>query len=499
MCRLPHLLLCVAACLTTSATVNADENGPAPSSYKSVADLTISQWVQPNEAGLLKGRVVTHATDGASVAVAKASVALVDKDGNVLRSEALTDVKGEFVVKNVKPGVYALSARSGNLIAACAMHILATVDGDEKQFASKAEIAAAAIDYATLRDAIVRYLPKTTKPSPSALKPTISKEQLGALAEQVIGTEAFRIAQIDGGMVGQIFSAGVQGAELPTANVTNVFILQDGKEIARTVTNDKGEFQVASLKLGSYSIMAVGPEGLGLAGFELVNEETLKTADQVTKDGERFVGLLSRLRARRCARKFGMQVAPVCNTCSTDVCSTCEAPAVVEQAVCFQPAATVVEAPMAVTPVAVQSSCGCGQPAATCGCGIPVDPCGCGGTIVADQGFVEGGIVEGVPMEGEIIDGGIIDGGFVDGVPVDGFGSSLAGGGGYAPGYAGGFGGGGGFSGGGGGGGLLGGGGLGGLAGLAGIGGLVAAVATSDDDDNNFVPPAPIASPVAPN
>jgi protocatechuate 3,4-dioxygenase beta subunit len=473
----------------------ADETGSTSSNYESVADLTISQWVQPDEAGLLKGRVVTHATDGTSVAVSNARVALVAKDGKVLRSEALTDVKGEFVVKNVKPGVYALSARSGNFIAACAMHVLATVDGGEKQFANEAEIAAAAIDYATLRDAIVRYLPKSTKPSPSALKPTISKDQLGALAEQVIGTEAFRVAQINGGMEGQIFSAGVNGAQLPTANVTNVFILQNGKEVARTVTDANGEFQVASLKLGSYSIMAVGPEGLGLAGFELVNEESLKTADQVTKDGERFVGLLSRLRARRCARKFGMQVAPVCNTCSTDVCSTCEAPAVVaEQPVCFQPVATVVE-----TPVAVQSSCGCGQPAATCGCGIPVDPCGCGGTVVADQGFVEGGIVEGVPVEGEIIDGGIIDGGFVDGVPVDGFGSSLAGGGGYAPGYAGGFGGGGGFSGGGGGGGLLGGGGLGGLAGLAGIGGLVAAVATSDDDDNNFVRPAPIASPVAPN
>ncbi|MGB7345043.1 MAG: hypothetical protein WBD20_12585 [Pirellulaceae bacterium] len=460
------------------------------------ADLTINQWVQPIESGVLKGRIVTSAADGTSVAVAKASVAVVNKDGQVFKSAALTDDKGEFIIKDVAPGVYALSARSGDFLAACAMHVLESTNDIESHFASEIEVSAASLEYATLREAIVRYLPSSTKPNDSAVTPVIKNELLGDLAAQVATPESFRVAQVSGGMTGQIFSAGVQGAQLPAAEVTNVFVLKNGKEVARTVTNEHGEFQIERLEIGNYSLMAIGPQGLGVVGFELVDENNMKTTDSVSTDGKRYVGLLSRLRARRCARQFAMQVAPVCNAC--DVCTTCDMQPVVQTTyveahpVVFQPQPTV-----------IQSSCGCGQPASSCGCGIPVDPCGCGGTVIADAGYVEGQVVESIPMEGQIVDGGIIeggiidggivDGGFVDGVPVDGFGSSLAGGGGYTPGY----GGGGGFSGGGGGGGgLLGGGGLGAIAALAGIGGIIAAT-TSDDDA--VIVPAPIASPVFPN
>ncbi|QDT08353.1 carboxypeptidase-like regulatory domain-containing protein [Stieleria marina] len=481
-------LFCLAACLVALPQAGAEDSKSVTS-----ADLTINQWVLPAEPGTLTGRIVAASADGSSVAVANANVAIVDKSGKVLRGATLTNAKGEFVIKDAQPGVYALSARSGNFFAACAMHVLSDTQAKDGQFASAVEVSAAAIEYKTLQEAIVRYLPTSSKPAASAVNPVIAGNQLPELAETVAAPEAFRVAQVNGGMLGQIFSAGVEGTSLPNAQTTNVFILKDGAEVARTVTSATGDFQIEKLGLGNYSLMAIGPQGLGVMGFELVNENDLKTSDNVSSDGERYVGLFSRLRARRCARKCSIQVAPVCNSCDT-----CAVGSVVAVAPVFQPVTTIA----AVAPV---NTCGCGQPVATCGCGIPVDPCGCGGgTVIADAGYVEsipmegqivdGTIIDGGIVDGGIIDGGIVDGGFVDGMPIDGFG----GGGGYAPGY----GGGGGFSGGGGGyggggGGLLGGGGLGGIAALAGIGGII--LATTDDDDDNVIQPAPIASPVFPN
>ena len=67
--------------------------------------LTVNQWVQPAEDGILKGRIVVPAASGASKSVADASVAILGSDGEVLRSEVKTNEKGEFEIQGVKPGV----------------------------------------------------------------------------------------------------------------------------------------------------------------------------------------------------------------------------------------------------------------------------------------------------------------------------------------------------------------------------------------------------------
>ena len=421
-----------------------------------VNTLTVNQWVQPTADGVLQGRIVVPGPNGTSKAVENADVAIVAQNGKVLQSSSKTNTNGQFTIKGVEPGVYALSARADFVFAACAMHVLDSDLVGEQEFPQQAEISAANVDFTTVKTAVIRYLPPKAKSS----RATIKDVQLDALANQVCGEQSFRVAQTSGGLRGRLHSAGADGATLSGAQRTNVFIIKDGIEVARTITDEKGRFDIAKIGAGNYSLMAVGPDGLGMIGFELVDEDALDTKSAaVTADGKQFVGLLG---GGCCCQELAMQVAPMPETIVQDV--------------------VVAEQPVA--------SCGCGQPVDQCSCGVPVDPCGCDGTVVDGGAIVDGGM---------IVDGGIVDGGAV----VDGFGTPVAGGG-FAPGYGGGFGG-GGFSGGGGGfsgggGGFIGGGGaggLGGLAALAGIGGVIAATTSDDSDDVVVVPPA--VSPVVPN
>ena len=229
-------------------------------------------------------------------------------------------------------------------------------------------------------------------------------------------------------------------------------------------------------------MMAAGPQGLGLVGFELVSEESLETE---TNGDKQLVGLFSRLRNRRACKEMSVQCAPMPEVA---VCAIEQPCCAVEQPMCVETMPYVEAAPIAM------DTCGCGQPVNTCGCGVPVDPCGCGQVVQGE--VIQGEIIEGEIIDGGYVDGGIIDGGIVMDAPIAGDG--------FAPGYSGGGygGGGGGYYGGGGGGGggglFGGGGGIGGLA-LAGLGAAGLAVAVSDDDDVVSIPVPAIASPVTAN
>ena len=429
--------------------------------------LTVNQWVQPAENGTLNGRILVPADEGTSQAVEGAHVAILGADGEVLRSPEKTNAKGEFSITGVKPGVYALTARADYVFAACAMHVLDSDLVGEREFPKVAEISAANIDYTTVKTAIVRYLPPTAKQN----KASIQDVQLDALVERVCAQDTFRVAQTRGGMKGRLHPAGAQGGSLNDVQLTNVFIIKDGIEVARTTTNANGEFSINTLGAGNYSLMAVGPDGLGLIGFELVDEEDLARGGVVsTADGKQLVAQIGGC----CCQELAMQVAPL--------------PQITE----------VIQAPIVHEPIA-QTSCGC--PQQSCGCGVPVDPCGCGAQPqIVESLPLEGIPVEGIPVEGIPVEGIPLDGGFVDaglpldgGIPLDGGFGTPAAGGGFAPGgFSGGGGGGfGGFGGGGFGGGL------GGIAGLAGIGGIIAAT-TSDEDAAVITVRAP-ASPAVPN
>ncbi|NND96032.1 MAG: carboxypeptidase regulatory-like domain-containing protein [Pirellulaceae bacterium] len=312
---------------------------------QTVNTLTANQWVQPANDGVLQGRIVIPATNGATTAVEGASVAMMSKDGQVHRSIAKTNSQGEFTIKDVQPGVYALTARADFVFAACAMHVLDSDLVAEKEFPQQAEISAANIDFTTVKTAVIRYMP----PSADDNTASIDDAELSVLADRVCGQESFRVAQFQGGLKGRLHTAGAQGANLNGAQLTNVFIIKDGQEVARTITNELGEFQIAQMGAGNYSLMAVGPDGLGLIGFELVDTSELETSSAaVTADGKQLVGLFGHHKQNNCCPELCMQVAP------TECYSIVHEPA----------------------------PCGvCGQ--SPCGCGIPVAE-----EIIIDDGIV---------------------------------------------------------------------------------------------------------------
>ena len=438
MKRLVALFL-LAMSIPGLATANGEDAGNAVLNH-----LTMNQWVGVSDSGGLSGRVFLPKAGAESEAIPEVAVAILSRDGEVLRAK--TDSKGQFEIPSVAPGVYALTARGDNVFAACAMHVVDSSDAEKHLFPNSAEISMANIDYTVVNTALIRYLPPNLKKQEFLYEDL----NLGQLKNRVCGEDLFRVAQDGDGMKGRLHVAGAKDAGLYAASQTNVFLFKDTMEIDRALSDEQGRFAFETLDPGFYSILAVGPNGVGLIGFELVDTAAVEqTASMVGSDGTQLVGLFGRHHGGGCCQEFSMQVAPMPEVCS-----------VVEEVVVSEP-------------------CGCGAEVVVdlpCGC-----ECGCGEVV-----------------QGEIIDGGIVEGE----VLMDGFGTPLAGGGFAGSGGYGGFGG-GGVSGGGGGGFFGGGGGLGGLAGIAGL----AAVLALDDDNGGggggvftppIVPPV-VTSPAAAN
>jgi hypothetical protein len=321
--------------------------------------LTQNQWIQPVENGTLEGRLILPGRKGVE-AVQGALVAMMSRGGDILKSETPTNGNGEFLVRGLKPGVYALTARADSVFACCAMQILDANDNLAQEYPRTAEISAAKIDFTDVNTALLRYLPPNVKP----MEFSMVDAELDQLAPRVCSNNTHRVVQFGGGLKGRLHRPGAIGSDLDDARLTNVFIIQEGIEIARAVTNQQGEFQIDSLPPGHYSLMAIGPYGLGLIGLELVAPSTNQSLR--TSAGKRLIGTLT----DGCCQEFAMQVAPV-----QEVMTICEE--------------VVIEQPLV-------DPCGCGQVIDQCGCGIPIDACGC---EVIDDGL-------GTPLTGGYMGGG---------------------------------------------------------------------------------------------
>ena len=171
-----------------------------------VNSLTVNQWVQPQEQGVLKGRLVVPAKSGASKVIANGSVSIVGTNGTKLA--ASTNENGEFAISNVAPGIYALTAQGESAFAAFAMHVLDSNVQTDTKFASEVEVCAASIRHDAVKQAISRYLPRTTQ-----AHSTMQNVQWNAIAQRAGGEGSSLIVQVDGGMKGQVYAAGAKGSD----------------------------------------------------------------------------------------------------------------------------------------------------------------------------------------------------------------------------------------------------------------------------------------------
>jgi hypothetical protein len=187
------------------------------------------------------------------------------------------------------------------------MHVID--NNPDGTFPNVAEVVIANVDYTVVNTAVIRYLPPNVKTDDLSM--SISDAKLDGLADRVCGQDTFRVAQFNGGMKGRIHLAGAIGSNLAGADMTNVFIFKDGMEIDRTLTDENGQFVIDRIRPGYYSLLAVGPGGLGLIGFELVDEaELTETAAITSSAGERLVGF-GHHQPSCCCQEFAIQVAPM--------------------------------------------------------------------------------------------------------------------------------------------------------------------------------------------
>ncbi|MCC9601391.1 carboxypeptidase-like regulatory domain-containing protein [Stieleria sp. JC731] len=261
--------------------------------YSSAADVTEHQWVRATN-GAVKGRVVVPRGDSIS-AVRGAKVHLLDQSGKLVIGEVASDNTGRFTMSGVKPGVYTLVIKGEHSFACCAMHVVDSIVPLKDQF----EIAAGAVEANVVRSVMMRYLPSSEAAQteivfdPSTNPLTTDRAQSG---------ETIRIRQFEGGLKGHIARAGF--ADHLGSAQSNVMIYKDGAEVARTMTDDEGNFWVSKLSPGSYTVIGSGRDGFGVLGVELVDPALVQTA--LTKaDGSTLVAVGD------LPATFVMQVAPV--------------------------------------------------------------------------------------------------------------------------------------------------------------------------------------------
>ncbi|WP_372722622.1 carboxypeptidase regulatory-like domain-containing protein [Novipirellula sp.] len=339
---------------------------PRVNAETEVNHLTISQWVSLASSDSLTGRVVVPSVNGEAKAIADAKVTLLSSDGKVWR--ATSDQSGKFSVANIKPGIYSVTAKAKDVFACCAMHVLDAQTATGANFPSEVEISAANIDYTLVKSAVIRYLPARISETAVAL-PT---EKLNEVSKRVCGDQYLRVMQSEGGMKGVLRLAG---GELQAADLTNVFIVNNGETVARAVTDREGNFQIDELAAGEYSLLAVGSAGVGLAGFELVGEAPQKKS--AADDKEKLIKIFGH--HKQCCSSFEMQVAPM-----PQIIHCCDE-------------------------VIVDG----GPIVDGCGCGVP-------GEVIGDGGIVVDGF--GTPLDGGYVPGGGYGGGYGGGGGGGGFG-----------------------------------------------------------------------------
>ena len=307
--------------------------------------LTMNQWVHLTEDGSFNGRVLLTNADRRASTVGSTRVLIRDQDGATQLSQ--TDSYGRFKFAGLQPGIYSLIVRGEDAFASVAVHVLPRHGELDDGFPSFAEISAARIQNAQVKDAIATYMP----PGLTKHAPSIESVNFERLARRFYGAELSQIARIDGGMKGKIFRAGAIGSDLPMASRTHVVLFQNGIEFARATTDDLGRFEIHQLPVGHYSLLAIGSDGIGSIGFVLVDPQQEQETARIINAGVNAETLVMQYDSCGCQNEFAMQVAPV-----PDVVEVCQ-----DQ--------------------------------------IVQDPCGCGGSIVteldidetASQGITGGG------------------------------------------------------------------------------------------------------------
>ena len=285
------LVLALTSLFLTSSFVRADGDGQ---------HLVVQQWVAAGPEGRIDAVIVAPDVPADTLQAGSVKVTLVSQDGAIYRAERSAESNVQYSFVGVPGGVYTLVTRGPNLAACYALHVVESQGEAFDPRHHRLEIGAAPMRINKVRNAVIRYMPSTI-PFVADFGGADGPKAMSAL--HASGT--LSVAQTAGGLRGRIYRAGSAQSQLAGAAETNVLLYQNRELIAQAITDEDGAFSIETLTPGSYSVIAIGPDGIGVVGFQLV-EEVLARRSPSSGDGRQLVAL----QASASQPQLELQLAP---------------------------------------------------------------------------------------------------------------------------------------------------------------------------------------------
>ncbi|MCU0720372.1 MAG: hypothetical protein MUC83_11760 [Pirellula sp.] len=216
-------------------------------------NLFMHQWVRLDAADRLTGSVV-GLEPGSKVSMGGLPVYLIADD--VVVHTTRTNVDGTFAISGVKPGAYALVVRDASSIGAFALHVLTAEAGKHLPSDVEVRVITPALD-------ATKIIRQQSVPGAMASYPEMVNTD--PLAGSRVFSSSPVILMNNGLLAGKVSTPG-KPQDLSTIVV---YVLKDGREVARASATAAGDFTVAGLKPGVYGIIAAGEAGFAATSFEL--------------------------------------------------------------------------------------------------------------------------------------------------------------------------------------------------------------------------------------
>ncbi|QEF99512.1 hypothetical protein Mal15_35770 [Stieleria maiorica] len=288
--NLTPAILVLATLVLTDAVASAEGDGQ---------HLVVQQWVAADAEGRLDAVIVAPDVEADSLPAGSIRIALVSQEGAIYRAQPSAESNFKYSFVGVPDGVYTLVTRGPNLVACYAVHVVAAGDQKIEARHHQMEIAAASLRVNKVRNSVIRYMPSTI--------PFVAEfdgSHGAKMMTELRADHTYRVAQTASGMAGRIYRAGAADAQLNGAAGTNVLLYQNRELIGQAITEVDGSFSIDSLPPGFYSVIAIGPDGIGVLGFQLV--EDVLASSEPAGDGRRLVAVQEPM----FQPQFELQLAP---------------------------------------------------------------------------------------------------------------------------------------------------------------------------------------------
>lgn len=279
----------VAPAVEAEATVKVDDavtgwNGAAASGEMNLGSQIRSNWAMVNAEGNLPGRVFA-----AGESKEEADVFFV-QNGRLI-SQAKTNAAGQFNARGITPGSYTLFVHAGDHYSISGLLIL----GNDPQASNlPKEVSISLSDDSSLsvfrlitqnaskvgfRD-FGKFAFEETADDPTRLYGLkgISNHNPQASASTTTGNYKVSLDS-EGTFVGRLHAIRSSTGRPVDLKSSMVSILQNNEIVHSTQTNLYGVFSVTGLAPGYYTLVSAGPDGVLVAGFELVEADAIPVAN----------------------------------------------------------------------------------------------------------------------------------------------------------------------------------------------------------------------------